>query len=132
MKDTNTKEQFLSMRAEGLSYQAIADELRVSRQTLIHWGKELQSDIKNFKAIRLDAMYEQYSLTKEARIKLIGEHIEKVRTELSSRDLSSVNTDKLYDILLKLTEAQNKERESLTFANLDSTMFWCQSSWDVD
>ena len=132
MKDTNTKEQFLSMRAEGLSYQAIADKLRVSRQTLIHWGQELQSDIKNFKAIRLDAMYEQYSLTKEARIKLIGEHIEKVRTELSSRDLSSVNTDKLYDILLKLTEAQNKERESLTFANLDSTMFWCQSSWDVD
>jgi hypothetical protein len=132
MKDTNKREHFLSMRAEGLSYQVIADKLQMSKQTLINWGKELQSDIKNFKAIRLDAMYEQYSLTKEARIRLIGEHIDKVRTELASRDLSTVNTDKLYDILLKLTEAQNKERESLTFSNMDSTAIWCQSSWNVD
>lgn len=132
MKDTNTKEHFLSMRAEGFSYQAIADKLKVSKQTLIHWGQELQSDIKNLKAIRLDAMYEQYSLTKEARIKLIGEHIEKVRTELASRDLSNVNTDKLYDILLKLTDAQNKERESLTFSKGDSLGEMFQKSWNVD
>jgi len=132
MKDTNTKEHFLSMRAEGLSYQAIANKLNVSKQTLVYWGQDLQAEIKNLKAIRLDAMYEQYSLSKEARIRLIGEQIDKVRTELASRDLSSVNTDKLYDILLKLTEAQNKERESLTFSNLDSTAIFCQSSWDVD
>jgi len=130
VKEAKTKELFLDLRSQGLSYQVIASKINVSKQTLIHWGHELQNDIKNLKSIRLDAIYEHYSLTKEARIKLIGEHIDKVRTELAGRDLSSVSTDKLYDLLLKLTDAQNKERESLTFSIIDN--MWDQKSWEVD
>jgi transposase len=132
MKSIEVKEQFIQLRAEGLSYQAIAETLKVSKQTLIEWSKDCQIEIHNFKSVRLEGLYEQYCATKEARIKLIGELLEKVRVELCGRDLSKVRTEWLYDIALKLTDAQNKERDNLTFATPDVFVNSPANSWEVD
>jgi len=115
MKPTEMKEKFIQMRVDGISYSAIAKELCVSKQTLIEWGKSFQIEIKNFKTIRMEELYEKYTLTKEGRIKLWGELIEKVREELTGRNLMDVSTDKLFDILPKIAQAQDKERDNLTF-----------------
>jgi len=41
MKDQQTKEKFIELRAKGLSFDKISRELRISKQTLINWSKKL-------------------------------------------------------------------------------------------
>jgi orotate phosphoribosyltransferase-like protein len=105
MKDTETKERFIELRARGLSYDAIAKELALSKQTLINWSKELKIEIANLKSICLDTIFTQYYVYKDSRVKLLGETLEKLRIELEKRDISNIPTDKLLSLFIKYSEA---------------------------
>ena len=118
MKDQETKERFIELRAKGLSFEKIAKELKVSKQTLINWSKELEIEIANLKAIELDALQEKYFLTKQAKIELFGEQLQKVKMELEKRDLSKICTDKLFDIFIKLNKHLREEAVEIMFRQL--------------
>ena len=62
MKTTDTKEQFINLRAKGLSYAKISDELKVSRKTLVDWNNSLREEVANRKALELEALFEKYFL----------------------------------------------------------------------
>lgn len=104
------KSQFVTLRAKGLSYRKIASRLKVSKTTLGNWSQELEAEIASLRAIELEGLQEQYGLLKEGRIKLLGGLIKKIRQEALSRDLATVPTDKLLEILLKYQEAIQAER----------------------
>lgn len=53
MKDQETKEKFVELRAKGLSFDRIAAELHVSKQSLINWAKELETEIGNMRKLSL-------------------------------------------------------------------------------
>lgn len=101
MEVLQTKERFIELRAKGWSYDKIAKELGKAKQTLIDWGKELEDEIANLKALELEALYEKYYLLKENRIETFGELVKKLKDEVMSRDFSEVPTDKLLELLLK-------------------------------
>lgn len=101
MEVLQTKERFIELRAKGWSYDKIAKQLGKAKQTLIDWGKELEDEIANLKALELEALYEKYYLLKESRIETFGELVKKLKDEVMSRDLSEVPTDKLLELLLK-------------------------------
>jgi len=58
MKDTETKTRFVELRAQGLSFAKIAEEIGVSKQSLIAWSKDLRLEIENLKQIELEALRE--------------------------------------------------------------------------
>ena len=64
MKDTQTKERFIELRAQGWSHDRIARELKVTKPTLIRWARELHSEISNLRALELDALQDKFALTK--------------------------------------------------------------------
>jgi len=101
MKDQETKEKFVELRAKGLSFDRIAAELKVSKQTLINWTRELENEIHNLKRIELEALQEQYSMLKAQRITFFGEKLKAIREELDKRDLSELPTMVLFDLFLK-------------------------------
>ncbi|MHC4278182.1 MAG: transposase, partial [Planctomycetota bacterium] len=101
MKPDETKEQFIELRAKGLSFDKIAKELGVSKQALINWSKELSLEVSNIKAIQLEALQEKYYVLKEKRIELFGEKLKAINDELSKRDLSDIPTERLLDLLGK-------------------------------
>jgi len=101
MEPLEIKEQFVELRARGWSFDKIAKKLGKSKQALIDWSKELQEEIANLKALELEALYSKYHLHREARLKAFGAMIDKINKELSKRDLSEVETDRLLDLLLK-------------------------------
>lgn len=101
MELLQTKERFIELRAKGWSYDKIAKKLGKAKQTLIDWGKELEDEIANLKALELEALYEKYYLLKESRIETFGGLVKKLKDEVMSRDLSEVPTDKLLELLLK-------------------------------
>ena len=58
----------------------------------------------------MEALQEQFYLTKTARIELLGRQVERMKGELEKRDFSDVSTDKLLDVLSK-TQNQLKQEE---------------------
>ena len=73
MKDNETKEKFIELRAKGYSFDKISSELKVCKQTLIYWSRDFEEEIGNLKAIELEALQEQYFMTKKQRIEKLGE-----------------------------------------------------------
>jgi hypothetical protein len=55
----STKDQFLTLRAEGHTYAQIAKELKVSRHTLIVWGKTCKVHLDADRAIDQEALLDQ-------------------------------------------------------------------------
>jgi restriction endonuclease Mrr len=109
MEVLDTKKRFIELRAKGWSFDKIAKELSKAKQTLIDWSKELELEIANLKAIELESLYESYYLLKEDRLQTFGEMLTKIKTEVQSRDLSDVPTDKLLDLLLKYNNQIKEE-----------------------
>ncbi|MGZ4931803.1 MAG: hypothetical protein ACXV5P_05870 [Halobacteriota archaeon] len=102
MKDYKTKQQFITLRAQGKSYNTISLELGVSKPTLIKWGREAREEVENLTAIELDALKERYRLTRNAQVKRYGQQLERALQELETRDFSDVPTDKLLNVIVKI------------------------------
>jgi len=132
MKDQETKNRFIELRAKGLSFDKISKELKVSKQTLIDWSRDLQEEITNLKAIELEALQEKYFLTKEKRIELFGERLKAIAEELDKRDLKDVSTEKLIELLLRyhrtlideFTPLELTKKEELGYSDFTEKKTW--------
>ena len=103
------KTQFIELRAKGLSYQKISKRLKVSKSTLANWSAELEGEISSLRAMELEALYERHYLTKESRIKLLGDQLRAIQAELKTRSLDQVSTEKLLEMELKMLQALQEE-----------------------
>ena len=104
MKDTDKQKKFIELRGKNWSFQKIAKEIKVSKSTLIKWDKEFTYQIKNLNQMELEALYEEYKVTKEQQLKYLGKLQKKVIKELENRKLNEINPDKLLDMLLKIND----------------------------
>jgi lysozyme family protein len=109
MKTTEDKQNFMILRAKGNSFDTIARQTGIAKQTLIDWSRELEAEISNLKAQEMEALYEQYYLHKEARIKRYGTILNKIAEELEERDFTKVNTGRLLEIYLAYYEKATQE-----------------------
>lgn len=109
MKPQETKTEFIRLRAEGRSYSYIADTLHISKSTCTDWERELKAQITELRQEQLNELYSSYAMTKEARIKKLGDALESIDTALAGADLSTIPPEKLLDFKLKYTEALKEE-----------------------
>lgn len=109
MKPEEIKRQFIQLRAEGKSYSAICAELHISKSTCTSWERELKQKIDEQKQAELTELCESYGITKEARIRKLGETLNKIDAAISTADFSKVDAAKLLDFKLKYTEALKEE-----------------------
>lgn len=109
MKTTDKKLEFIRLRAEGKSYRAIEQEIGVSRTTCGEWEKELSADVARLKQERLEEVYAQYGMAREARIRRIGETLRRLDEALADVDLSALPPEKLLDFKLKYSAALRDE-----------------------
>jgi len=113
MKDTKTKEKFIQLRGNGLSFDKIVEEIGVSKGTLLKWEKELKQEISEVRFIELESMIQKYGVLRTERVKSYGEMLEKYRKELSTRDLSDVSTNKLLDMALIVEDRLREEMKDI-------------------
>ena len=109
MKDTKTKERFVELRASGMSYDRIAKEIGVSKQTLINWSGALSVEIANLKAVEWEALLEKHMASREQRLKRFTKVLNQVSAELDKRDLASIPSEKLLEVFLKFNAAVKDE-----------------------
>jgi hypothetical protein len=106
--------EFIKYRARGLSLRACAKELGTNKDTLNLWDRELKTQVAKHKAERLQDVYTEYGMYKEARIKALGSALQTIDTELGTRNFQDVPTDKLLDYKLRYTSALADEYIPLT------------------
>lgn len=109
MKSTATKEQFIRLRAEGLSYDRISKQLHISKSTCSTWEHELSEQITAMKQERLSNLYEEYGMLKEQRIKVLGNMLRKIDASLADADFSMMTPAQLLDFKLKYQKALQNE-----------------------
>ncbi len=68
MKSQNEKMKFVELRAKGLSFDKIAQELQISKPTLIKWSEELKKEITNCKYFEFESILAEFSLGKRHRL----------------------------------------------------------------
>jgi len=117
MDTVEKKQSFIELRAKGYSYREIAKQIDITPKTLVSWNRDLKEEVEARRALELEALYENYYLLKEHKVKLFGDQLKKIREELDSRDFSDVPTDKLLDLLLKYSKTLEEEFTPLKFAD---------------
>ena len=109
MKPTELKQDFIRLRAEGRSYSYIAERLHISKSTCVKWEQDFASEIDELKRAELTELYESYHMSKQARIRELGEVLNKIDRAIESADFTTVDPAKLLDFKLKYTEALKGE-----------------------
>lgn len=109
MKPQEAKDRFIILRAEGRSYDAIAQELHIAKNTCSVWERELSEAIAKLKAENLQNLYDAYHMTKEARIKRLGRTLEKIDEAVEVADLTAMQPKDLLKSKLEYTAALKDE-----------------------
>ncbi len=60
-------------------------------------------------AQELEALQDEFFMLKERRIKLFGEKLKNISEKLENRDLSDIQTDKLFELFFKMYRLLEKE-----------------------
>lgn len=127
MKDLQTRQRFVELRAEGWSYARIAAELKVSKPTLISWAKQYAAEIGNLKTLELDSLMERLAVAKRGRVEAFAEILTAARADLKRRlekseGFFAVSDDKLVDLMLKLGARLQTEEAPAAFQREEKTV----------
>lgn len=122
LKDTETKLAFIKARAEGKSYSTISKELGIAKATCTSWEHALREEIDTLKRAQTEELYTAYNMKRDARIKALGEIIQKIDKALEDKPLEDLAPDKLLDLRLKYTRELNKEYLEPTEIDTDNTL----------
>ena len=96
MELNNKQREFILLRADGLSFDKIATQLKVSKATLIQWNKLLEDNIKEVQFEAFIKIKEAYSYSKVKRYEMILKQLDKVDNAILENDLSK---DSLKDLI---------------------------------
>jgi len=127
-KDNDTKNRFIELRGNGLSFDKIVKDIGVSKGTLLKWDKELKQEISEVRFIELESMIQKYGVLRTERVKSYGEMLEKYRKELTQRDLSDVSTNKLLDMALIVEDRLREEMKAIRHYSKETDI----ESFDID
>ena len=126
---TNVQSLFIGLRAEGKSFNAIAQELKVSKPTLIQWSKLFESEIKDLQFDTFVTIKESHSWSSrqkyETMLKQLGKIddaiLEADLTQSSIKDLFTVKTNLLMQLetMEKKISADTKLNQTDDFGNVE-------------
>ncbi len=96
MYGTDTKSQFLELRAKGWSLGRIAEHLKIAQRTLVDWNRQEHELIRTLRAIELEALQEKILSTREQELTRLKQELDRLEQELASRKVQFVSTENLY------------------------------------
>jgi len=92
VKSVEEKQKFVELRAKGLSFERIAEEIKVSKPTLIKWSEELFHEVQEAQFYELESRAAAGKLQEVPTEKLLSmaEQLEKRVQQETQQELVSV------------------------------------------
>ena len=84
---TPTQTKFILLRSDGISFDKIAKELKVSKVTLIQWSKLFEDNIKELQFLAMVEIKKQYSNTVAKRYETLLQQLNKIDAAILEADL---------------------------------------------
>ena len=97
------KEQFIKLRAKGMSYDKIAAEINVTKPTLIGWAREFKKELCAAEYVRAIELMERSYLTRAAALEKSAIELERVENAIVKKDFSN---EKLPTLLSRRSEIE--------------------------
>ena len=101
---TKEHKEFITLRANGETFDSIAQKLNKAKSTLIAWSKLYETDINDMVFLSMQQLKEEYKHTQRQKYKQLLEHLAKVDKAISSIDLSKAT---IKDLILVRNDIQN-------------------------
>ena len=115
MHDLETQKQFVLLRSQGKSYDRIAAELNVSRQTLINWSRKFRFEIQNLQAIELESLQHTVLTARDVHARALSEQLKQVEAEIQKRSVADLTTAGLLALASRLRREIRAEIGPLQF-----------------
>lgn len=94
----NTKQkQFITLRAEGMTFDNIVKKIGTSKATLIKWNRMFQDEIKDMEFQAMLDLKESFSYNNKKKYEQLLKHLDKVDKGIETADIS---TTSIKDLLL--------------------------------
>lgn len=122
MYDTDTKAQFLQLRAKGWSLARIANRLNVAQRTLVNWNRQEQDQIRSLQSIELEALRDKILAAREQELNHLQQELDRLESELAKRSLKYTSTEDLYRLSALLRNQIRKVSE----ASLPMSLYYPQ------
>lgn len=111
--EMNAKQRdFILLRADGLSYDKIASQLKTTKSTLIQWSKLFEDEIKDIQFEAFLKIKETYSYNQKSKYEMMLKQLEKIDEGILNADLSSTQIKDLFtiknNILFQLENIEKK------------------------
>lgn len=119
MKNNTDKKKFIELRAKGLSFSKISQEIDVSKPVLIKWNNELKNEIANRSFFDSEELLEKYHLMKIGRVKMFAELLSKAFQELEKREFKSSSIKELLSLITFFDSRLKAEAESINCTTND-------------
>ena len=84
---TPTQTKFILLRSDGISFDKIAKELKVSKVTLIQWSKLFEDNIKELQFLAMVEIKKRYSNTVAKRYETLLQQLDKIDNAILEADL---------------------------------------------
>jgi len=117
MYDDKTVQRFIDLRVQGRSFARLAEELNVSKPTLIAWSRKHQHTIANLIAIEREERLNQLLATSEERLRQLGAELRAAEAELAKRDLTALSTGRLLTHIESLRRQVRREAGPMQFVS---------------
>ena len=75
---TPTQTKFILLRSDGISFDKIAKELKVSKVTLIQWSKLFEDNIKELQFLAMVEIKKQFSHSIKSRYEILLKQLDKI------------------------------------------------------
>ena len=119
---TDKQNRFLTLRADGVTFDAIAKELQTSKPTLIQWSKLFENEIKDLQFESFLKIKEAYSWSVKAKYETLLKQLSKIDDAILKADLTSSNIKGLFTIKNSLlAQLESIEKKISVDAHVNKT-----------
>ena len=87
MKITAKQMEFITLRAENISFDKISKQLKISKTTLIQWSKLFEDNIKELQFLAMVEIKKKYSNTVAKRYETLLQQLDKIDKAILEADL---------------------------------------------
>lgn len=115
MKTSEEKQKFIELRVKGFSFDKIAQELGISKPTLLKWSQDYKKEIANQTYFQLEAILAQFHLEKSARMESMATILNKAIEELKSRSFEDLSGRELLSIIDHASQKLQNECASVLY-----------------
>ena len=106
------KEQFVQLRAKGLSYEKITKEINVSKPTMIGWSREFKNEIYAAEYARAIDLMERCYLTRASALEKSAIELERVENAIVKKDLCSEKLPTLLSMRIEIEKNMSNMAQS--------------------